>query len=223
MEGEPESFNARERSKRLVDSARQLRQLAEQSRQTSRQRLDQARNTLQVSWLVRTRESGCGGATRDRHRARRWPGDKFIDQGGCRLTSASARAQRVVATHGHMVQARLACRSQHWRHAMRHAMDPRLSALPYSAQVAVANAKKILDRARIVLATKQEIADRADRRSRAAGVVAGRLQRNMANVEVRGAAVARRFHSSLTLQVALFRRSSSGRKTDERDCSLDTR
>jgi hypothetical protein len=53
MEGEPESFNAREQSKRLVNAARQLKQRAEESIQTSRQRFDQARNTLQASWLVR--------------------------------------------------------------------------------------------------------------------------------------------------------------------------
>jgi hypothetical protein len=65
----------------------------------------------------------------------------------------------------------------------RHAMDPRFSALPYSAQVAVAGATKALARAQKALAAKQKIADRADRRSRAAGVTADRLQRNMANVK----------------------------------------
>jgi len=53
MGEEPESFDTREQSKRLVDAARQLRQRTEENLQTSRQRLDQARNTLQASWLVR--------------------------------------------------------------------------------------------------------------------------------------------------------------------------
>jgi hypothetical protein len=53
MEGEPESSKARAQSKRLIDAARQARQRAEENIQTSRQRQDQARNTLQVSWLVR--------------------------------------------------------------------------------------------------------------------------------------------------------------------------
>jgi hypothetical protein len=53
MEVEPESSDVREQSKRLVDAARQLRQRAEENLQTSRQRLDLARNTLQVSWLIR--------------------------------------------------------------------------------------------------------------------------------------------------------------------------
>lgn len=52
MEEQPES-NARERSKLLIDAARQLRQRAGENLQTSRLRLDEARNTLHAIWLVR--------------------------------------------------------------------------------------------------------------------------------------------------------------------------
>jgi hypothetical protein len=53
MEGEPESFDAREQSKRLIDAARQVKQRAQENVETSRQRLDRARNTLQTISLVR--------------------------------------------------------------------------------------------------------------------------------------------------------------------------
>jgi hypothetical protein len=53
MEGEPEPSRAREQSQRLIDAARQAKQRAVEHIQTSQQRLDQARNTLQASWLVR--------------------------------------------------------------------------------------------------------------------------------------------------------------------------
>jgi hypothetical protein len=53
MEGEPESSKPGAQSKCWIDAARQARQRAEENIQTSRQRQDQARNTLQVSWLVR--------------------------------------------------------------------------------------------------------------------------------------------------------------------------
>jgi uncharacterized membrane protein YccC len=53
MEGEPESSDIHEQSKRLINAARQQKQRAEENVETSRQRLDRARNTLQASWLVR--------------------------------------------------------------------------------------------------------------------------------------------------------------------------
>jgi hypothetical protein len=62
-------------------------------------------------------------------------------------------------------------------------MDTRFSTLPHSAQVAVAHARKTLDRAQRVLATKQQIADRADRRRIAADARAGQLQARMAAVK----------------------------------------
>jgi hypothetical protein len=52
MEGKRE-FNTREESKRLIDAARQLTKASGKHIETSRQRLDRARNTLQASWLVR--------------------------------------------------------------------------------------------------------------------------------------------------------------------------
>jgi hypothetical protein len=53
MGEEPESSNARDQAKRLIDTARQRRQRAEENVEASRRRLDRARNTLQASWLMR--------------------------------------------------------------------------------------------------------------------------------------------------------------------------
>jgi hypothetical protein len=65
----------------------------------------------------------------------------------------------------------------------RHAVDARLSALPYSTQVAVATTSKALAHARKALAAKQGIADRAEARLQRSQVTADRLQRNMATVK----------------------------------------
>jgi hypothetical protein len=62
-------------------------------------------------------------------------------------------------------------------------VDAGLSALPHSAQVAVGRARRALDRAQRALATKQQIADRADRRRIAADARAGQLQARMAAVK----------------------------------------
>jgi hypothetical protein len=62
-------------------------------------------------------------------------------------------------------------------------VDSRLSALPYSTQVAVAEAAKALVRARTALVTKEKIADRAEARLQRSQITADRLQRNMAAVK----------------------------------------
>jgi hypothetical protein len=59
-------------------------------------------------------------------------------------------------------------------------MDSRFSALPHSAQVAVAAAMKALDRAQRALSAKEQIAEQADRRRRAADARVARLRHKMA-------------------------------------------
>jgi hypothetical protein len=49
MEPQPEAYNLREQSRRLIDAARQLKRRAEENIETSVQRLERARNTMQAS------------------------------------------------------------------------------------------------------------------------------------------------------------------------------
>jgi hypothetical protein len=62
-------------------------------------------------------------------------------------------------------------------------MDARFSALPYSAQAAVRDASKRLAAAQRFLASKQKIADRAERAGEAAKKRAARLQDTMSEVK----------------------------------------
>jgi len=61
-------------------------------------------------------------------------------------------------------------------------MDPRLSALPYSAQAAVRDAAKTLDTAQRDLVRRREILDGAVRRSEAAALRVMQLRRATSQV-----------------------------------------